>query len=204
MPPAERSKAMPFEIRLMPDLADELGAAEDHIPAGEEHTPAVAFDDLAFRQKPRRRAELIFAPLHIKVGLDVLQDLAGRWIGIDVDVVHELQRRQALRPEFLRDVGPHHPFADGGVARQADDQDVSLPLGKLQVADVAWVNDVETPMALHDDFAGRSGGLHLTNQVGQIKNLGAAMFQSGHPSISNPFSAGVLPPEGYRSLPEQT
>jgi hypothetical protein len=82
----------------------------------------------------------------------------GADLGEDDDCVDACQRGQHRRALFLWDQGPVRAFelADGVVAVEPNDEEVAEFFGALQIAHVAEMNQVETPVGGDDLLAARS------------------------------------------------
>src|SRR5262249_17265304 len=77
--------------------------------------------------------------------------------------------------------------ADVVVRRQAGDQNIGLALGVHQVANVAWVDEVERAVA-HDDLPGARPGTNGGDQL--LARLDLAPVSEGHDSHA--FFLGTL------------
>ncbi len=92
-------------------------------------------------------------------------------VGIDVDIIDELEGGEIFGAEFLGDVGAAFAFADVGVAGEGDDEDVALLFGELKIADVAGMDDVEAAVAVDDGFAGGAGGARCPRRTERSTTL---------------------------------
>ena len=77
--------------------------------------------------------------------------------GINEDMIHEHQSREVFGTEFLRDVGSLIPFGNLRVTGERDNQQVTLLSGKLEISNVARMNDVEAAVTLDNSLAGLPG-----------------------------------------------
>ena len=129
---------------------DQRGRAEHDIAGGEDEPAAVALHHVLLRQETRLTVVLVLPALDVDIGPDELKQPNRGRLGVDRHPVHTVQGGQVLRPQLLGDQRPAGPLVDHRVAGDGDEQAVA-ELGRvLKMADVAGVNDVETPVTKDD------------------------------------------------------
>lgn len=88
-------------------------------------------------------------------------------MGVDVDRIDTLERRDTGGAEVIGNQRAVDPFVDVGVGADGDDEPVSQRPGKFKVLDVAGVDDVKTAVAMNDGLAIGSGILTEFEQLGE-------------------------------------
>ena len=134
-------------------LGDDRARRVDDVAGREHHFAAVRLEraDLLLRLG-RQRTRLILEALGEEVGLDDPDALDRSLVGVDDDIVHELERGQVGRAELLRHVRAVGALRDVGIRRHAGDKHVRLLLGVHEMAQVTGMDDVEGAMT-HDGRA---------------------------------------------------
>src|SRR5207249_782139 len=125
------------------ELMDQGGGGEDDVAAGADDPAAVAGDDVALGQEAGVAVVLVFLAFDVNVGAKAIEQALGGGIGIDVDEIDALEGGKALGAQVFGDQGAVNAFAHLRIGAEADDQEIAVGLGELEMVDVAGVDDVE-------------------------------------------------------------
>lgn len=150
---AEAVEFFAFEGVGLGELVDDGGGGVDDFAGGECDAAAAADDDVLLGDEARVCRAFVFASLDVDVGLDGLEEVDGGGCVVDEDAVDAFEGGEGGGAEVVGDEGAGGAFVDVGVGGDGDEQDVSESAGLLEVGDVAWVDDVETAVALDEGFA---------------------------------------------------
>ncbi len=129
---------------------------------------------------------LVLAAFDVDVGTEIGEEIDGGVSGVDVDVVDEFESGEVFGAEFLGDIGASFAFADVGVSGEGDDENVALLFGELEIANVAWMDDVEASVAVDDGFPGGAGGGAVVEELGEVDDLAGgdgAVAGGGHAGV---------------------
>jgi hypothetical protein len=146
-------------------------------------------DAVALGEEARVVVRLILPALHVNVGLEHVDQLDGRRVRVDVDEVDAFERRDAGGAEVFWDERSSRSLVDLRISGERDDQHVALAACELEVLNVAGVNDVEAPVAMHDRLAVACGGFAQGEQLLER----ADFLRRGHRRSGNPDRGGDIP-----------
>ena len=132
-----------------PRRAEGVAAGEGQ-PAADALHRLLLFEDLAGHVL---RLLGVVRALHVDIGLQEPDRLDGRRMRVDRHEVDAPEPGEHLGPELLGEGRPVGPLVDVSVGRERDDEHVAHRLGLLEVAEVAHVEQVEHPVAVHDPAA---------------------------------------------------
>ena len=76
---------------------------------------------------------------------------------------------------------PMRALVDKLIGRDGDHEHIALPFGRLEVADVPDVQQVEDPMAMHHGLAVSAQRLNLAHEI--LKGNGLGVYGHGSPII---------------------
>lgn len=155
---------MDYGLPLL-DALDEVGCGAAGDEGHDVNSAAVLVDCLTFLVRYLVHREV--AALDVDIGLGEVEELGGTDFVEDTDHADALECGQDACTVILMVDGAGGSFelVDGGVAIEADEEQVTLFVGGFQVGDVAGVEDIEATVGGDDHLPGAAGLLAPGFQV---------------------------------------